>query len=233
MAKPFLLLLPGMDGTGDLLIEAHACLSKYFEVKIARYPKDECLDYEALVSHVAAQLPPREKILVVAESFSGPIGIMLAAREPRCTRLALCASFCQSPWPSWIPKLTQGWAKNLINNGPIPPCASIAPMTMGQWSTPEWQARIQKVSGDIAPCVLRQRLRMALDVDASNELKTLSVPTLYLQASCDRLVEPRYGQFIQKHIPHIQYEIIEGPHFLMQAQPELCAQSIYHWDKSL
>lgn len=233
MAKPFLLLLPGMDGTGDLLIEAQALLSKHFEVKIAQYPKDECLDYGALVSYVAAQIPTRKKILIVAESFSGPIGIMLAAREPRCTRLVLCASFCQSPWPGWIPKLTQGWAKNLINNGPIPPSASIAPMTMGQWSTPEWQARIQTVCSTISPCVLRQRLRVALDIDATTELKSLSVPMLYLQASCDRLVEPRHGQFIQKHAANIHYKIIEGPHFLMQAQPKLCAKSIYDWDKSL
>ena len=59
-------LLPGLDGTGDL-----------FDVFVAHAPHDvEC----------------------IAESFSGPIGVRLAARFPeRVTRLVLCNSFVTPP----------------------------------------------------------------------------------------------------------------------------------------
>ena len=219
-----------MDGTGDLLTEASELLGQRYDVRVATYPKKECLSYPELTELVAKLLPARKQVLVVAESFSGPIGILLASQQRQCTRLVLCASFSESPWPKWIPRLTQGWAHNLIKCGPIPHAASLTPMTLGQWSTDAWQKRIDKAATKLAPEVLRQRLQLALSVDVTSHIKALDIPVLYQQATHDRLVEERYFKILKKAYPRMDHRLIEGPHFLMQAKPQECIETIFQWD---
>ncbi len=66
-------LLPGMDGTGELFAPFLSSLAGICSVQVIRYPRDADLTYAELQQYVMNQLPVSEPITLIAESFSGPI----------------------------------------------------------------------------------------------------------------------------------------------------------------
>ncbi|MCI5146853.1 MAG: hypothetical protein D3923_15345 [Candidatus Electrothrix sp. AR3] len=76
------ILLPGMDGTGILFKPLLKEFSEDIDVRALSYPCDTKLSYSQLVEYVRKKLPEREDFILVAESFSGPIGYFLASNPP-------------------------------------------------------------------------------------------------------------------------------------------------------
>ncbi len=68
-----LVLLPGMDGTGELFAEFVAALAGEFETETVRYPTERCLSYAELENFVRAACPISGPFLLLAESFSTPL----------------------------------------------------------------------------------------------------------------------------------------------------------------
>ncbi len=94
-----LVLLPGLDGTGELFAPLLAALLRQLPVTVLRYPDDPHLDIEQLADGVVAQLPDAP-LTLLAESFSGLVAAELLRRgEPRLRGLILTASFMQPPRP--------------------------------------------------------------------------------------------------------------------------------------
>src|SRR3954469_13431380 len=97
-----LALLPGLDGTGDLLAPFVAVLNGN-DVHVVRYPTDRAMDYTEHEVTARAQLP-QDDFVLLAESFSGPVGISIAASPPPGLRgLVLCATFASNPFPVFKP----------------------------------------------------------------------------------------------------------------------------------
>ena len=71
-------LLPGMDGTGELLDALASRLSLSRPVHIISYPLDKPLGYAELTGFAAARLP-EGRFAILGESFSGPVAIEIAA----------------------------------------------------------------------------------------------------------------------------------------------------------
>jgi len=92
-----LILLPGMDGTGLLFQDFVEALGAEIRAVVVSYPKNESLTYTALESTVQRQLPSDEPYVLLAESFSGPLAISIAASGPSgLLGVVLCCSFaCQ------------------------------------------------------------------------------------------------------------------------------------------
>ncbi|MBC7989027.1 MAG: hypothetical protein H7Y19_05525 [Luteimonas sp.] len=76
------IVLPGLDGTGELLDAFAAALAPEFDAQIIPYPRDRMLGYADLTQLVIAAMPRNEPFLLVAESFSGPIALRVAATRP-------------------------------------------------------------------------------------------------------------------------------------------------------
>lgn len=76
--RPTLVLLPGMDGTGELFRPLLEVIGTAWPVNVVSYPVGEVLSYEQLVDHAQSCLPGGPLILL-GESFSGPIAATLAA----------------------------------------------------------------------------------------------------------------------------------------------------------
>src|SRR5690349_8746161 len=94
-------LLPGMDGTGTLFAPFITALEDAASIKIITYPTDQPLGYAALECLIRDQLPANEPFVLVAESFSGPIAIALAATPPAgLLGVVLCCSFTRNPRPA-------------------------------------------------------------------------------------------------------------------------------------
>ena len=93
-----LILMPGIEGTGDLFAPLVRALDNSLDTTVLRYPTDEPLGYSELLPRVRAALPASGPFVLLGESFSGPLAIMLAAEAPAGLRgVILSASFATNP----------------------------------------------------------------------------------------------------------------------------------------
>lgn len=95
-----------MDGTGELFRPFLAASKPEFRATVIKYPTDKLLDYAALAESVSSQLPTDERFVLLAESFSGPIAISLAASKPKGLTDWFCARLLREirdqRWVDWL-----------------------------------------------------------------------------------------------------------------------------------
>lgn len=220
---PVLVLLPGMDGTGDLFAPLIAALDSRFETIVVRYPLDEPLVYPELLTIARAALPAGRDFVLVAESFSGPIGIALASEPlPGLRGLVLCSTFARTPRP--------GIARILRNVDVIPMNATLIraglAVMLGAAADGKLRTHVARTVRRVPHEVLRALMRAVLEVDASDLLALVRAPILYLQASRDLAVPASAAAHIRTIKPDAQLVRIKGPHFLMQVRPDAVAAEI-------
>lgn len=218
-----LVLLPGMDGTGQLFDPFIAALGQEFDLKVVRYPTTEALGYSELEAVARSALPAEQPFVLLGESFSGPIAISIAASAPRNLQgLILCCTFARNPRPFFSA------LRPVIGLVPV----DIAPMRvlnhllLGSFSTSALQAALAKSLAQVSASALRARLAAVLDVDVSAKLPAIKVPTLYLRASRDRLVPRSAAEPVAQFVPGVRITELDAPHFLLQAIPAESAQMI-------
>lgn len=218
--RPTLVLLPGMDGTGELfapLIEALQATAR-----VIRYPTAERLDYPALEAFVRQNLPVEEPYVLLGESFSGPIAISIAARPPRDLRgVILCCTFASNPHP-----LLRG-ATPLLGLLPAkPPLRLLETLLCGHFATPVLREALSRTLKQVSPEVLRSRMATVLRSNRPADLQAIRLPVLYLRAREDRVVPPSAGSRILAAVPHARLVELVAPHFLLQTVPEEAAAAI-------
>src|ERR1700719_4469607 len=97
---PVLVLLPGLDGTGKLFTEFLKAIQNRVDTLVVAYPNDTPMNYDELETLVRAALPADRPFILLGESFSGPLAIRIAARQPAwLAGLILCGPFCSNPYP--------------------------------------------------------------------------------------------------------------------------------------
>lgn len=222
------LLLPGMDGTGELLRDFAASMAPEFDADIVRYPVDVPLGYDALTAYVRERLPRDEPYLLVGESFSGPIAIRIAASRPEGLRgLVLCATFARAPRPHWWP-LPAAWLGRI--GGVLPanriPTRLAAMAMLGAWSDAAWLARTREVLASLDPEVIRTRMRAGSSADETAALGQVTCPVLYLRGRHDLLVPRRSWEHVRATLPNATCVELDGPHFLLQAKADEAASAI-------
>jgi pimeloyl-[acyl-carrier protein] methyl ester esterase len=225
-----LVLLPGMDGTGTLFAPFVAALGEAMPIQIVRYPLTPSLDYAGLEAFAQGTLPSDGPLVLLGESFSGPIAIALAAAMPeRVKGLILCCSFARNPLPVLAP------LKALTGLAPVAavPLRLIAHFLLGDHATSPLRASLAQALAAVAPAVLRARLRAVLSVEASAALASIRVPVLYLRATHDRVVPRSASAHILSVCPHAQIVDVAGPHFLLQAAPSEAVSVVSDFAKGL
>ena len=157
-----------------------------------------------------AQLPAG-RVAVVAESFSGPLALLLADRCPRVVAVVLCASFVESPLPRLFERIP-----SFVWDRPPPSVLLSTFLTGGNRSLAKsMRSAMLDLSGD----VVAGRNPAALRVDVTAELERLSRPLLCLWAKRDWIV--RAGSRARVHAikPAAESVEIDAPHLLLQARP--------------
>ncbi len=203
------IILPGLDGTGALVDAFCAAMPKPFEPVVLRYPV-ALTKYAELLAWVQAQLPVGD-FAIIAESFSGPLTIQLAAdsgHQPKA--VVFVAAFAKSPRP--IPRIALWLGRWLPVTSPSLAWLS-QPLTMGRWANRAFLDQFSRALNGVPRRTLLQRLAAVRAVDVVGDLNRVSVPTLYLQALHDRLVPSSAAA------PFRNVQAIDGPHFLLQANP--------------
>ncbi len=223
-----LILLPGLDGTGQLFADFITCLGTDVETIVVSYPTDTPLGYAELQPIAHSFLPKDKPFYLLAESFSGPIAISLAASSPPgLLGLILCCSFARNPLPLLSP------CRPAIKVVPVAalPIALLSFFVLGRFSSPLLREQLAKSLALISPSVLRIRALAALSIDASALLSCIKVPVLYLRASKDRIVRPSSSELIASLAPNVKISEHSAPHFLLQVAPAQAASSVAEFMK--
>ena len=217
-----LVMLPGMDGTGELFAPLIARFGQAVHCVVVRYP-DAPLGYEALIAHARRSLPASGDYFLLGESFSGPVAIALAAEAPERMRgLVLSATFVRNPL-SWTSPLVP-----LLRVLPVTGAAAslVTGVILGTFSTPALRATIAASLAQMSASTIRARLRAIAAVDASENLAAVRAPILYLHAKQDLVVPRSAGCLIDQLQPKTRMLSFDAPHFLLQVAIDEAARAI-------
>lgn len=223
-----LLLLPGLDGTGRLFAPLLENLPPHFRATVVAYPSDEQQSYVELTDFVRGSLSPNAPYLILAESFSGPIAVRIAATAPpNLQGLVLCASFVSVPVNSAVRSVLNCVSRFLFLVPP--PRAAIRYFLAGDDAPDELVTRCVDALSSVSSSVLSHRLRMALEVDERQALGEVSVPVLYLLPTRDRVVSNGCVDIIRALRTDVTIAPIDSPHLLLQREPIEALKEIEAW----
>jgi pimeloyl-[acyl-carrier protein] methyl ester esterase len=223
-ARVPLVLLPGLDGTGEQFEPLLSEPCRSVEPRVVCYPRDRALDYDALLLLVREQLPV-EPFVLLGESFSGPLAIRLAAEKPPGLRaLVLVASFHRRPVSPWLAGL-RPLVRDVVFA--VPPPSLVVRRLLAGADAPDaivesFRASARSVRAD----VLAGRVRAALDVDVSARLAEIEVPITYLAAEDDALVRRAIPDELRAIVPSLEVQRLRAPHLLLQRRPREAVEVI-------
>jgi len=217
-----LVLLPGLDGSGDLFRWFTAALPPGITPAIVSLRGN---DYAVLKDEIAPILPRGRRFVLLGESFSGPLALRLAAERPAgLVAVVLVASFAARPL-GWISAFAGrfvhpsffrlGSSRLLLQRfvlGDDPPAALIEAT----------RKRLRSAN----PESLAARCRAALTIDATDALKQCVVPLLCIAGTLDKLISPRQVAQLRRLRPDLEVSWIEAPHFILQRAPEAAVAAI-------
>ncbi|MCC6873579.1 MAG: alpha/beta hydrolase [Sandaracinaceae bacterium] len=212
-----LLLLPGMDGTGLLFERFAAALPPSIEPVVCRYPPS-AHRYHDLRSHVPL---PSEPFAILAESFSGPLGIRLAAERSDVRALVLVASFASAP-RRWLTTPLARALPPLVAAFP-PPRAIVRAVLLGNDPGAPID-EVLAVLATVARATLAARLRAVMTADVAALLDRIEAPLLYLAGARDRLVPPSIGHALVAG--RGRFEALDAPHLVLQTRPREAAARV-------
>lgn len=218
-----LVLLPGMDGTGMLFDAFVAALGDSCRVKVVRYPTKEAFGYSELEKVARAALPEDGPLVLLGESFSGPIAIALAEScSSRVKGLVLCCSFVRNPRPfaNYLKPLI-GWLPITANS-----TSRLRGILLGKFGSKALDTILAEAIAKVSAPAIRARLKAVVNVDVSETFAALNTPVLYLRASDDRVVPCAASELALRLKPHMRLVQLEAPHFLLQAAPVEAARIV-------
>lgn len=229
-SRPTWVLMPGLDGTGILFAPLLEALDDRLPTAVLRYPPDEPLGYAELLERIRPMLPPGELVLV-GESFSGPLAIELAADlGERVRGLVLSASFARNPAPEL--------ARSLAFMMPLAAIfASFGPtlrafLMNGKEDSLVWRL-IKEAEASVKPAVYQHRIRAILDVDVRASLRALELPVLYLRALRDRLVGEDALELVRDCARALRVAEVDAPHLLLQMAAEEASEHLLRFAAEL
>ena len=224
--SPKLVLLPGLDGTGKLFVEFLKALDLGSSAQVVSYPPDIPLGYDELEPLVRAALPTRSRFVILGESFSGPLAIRIAAHPPPAlVGLILCVTFASNPYPHLA------WARGLAALLPLKslPRWLRAPLMWGSASPSKAPRQSERAMAGVDAAVIRRRIAALLSVDETAALAKISVPTLVLCATGDRVISKAASMRLMHGIRHAQRLDVDGPHLLLKTRPKECAAAVLNF----
>jgi len=215
-----LIMLPGLDGTGRLFTPLLRELPGWVKPTVISYPVDRELSYSQLASYVRQSISKNSRVVLLAESFSGPVAIALAAGHKEIAGLILCSTFSSSPRPFLVMFFSMLPLFSIM--GSRLPDRLIRAALLGLDSTNELIAEFRSAVRSVKPSVLSHRFKEIAGVNVSSLLGKIDVPVCMIRGKSDMLVPD--GAL---HAPEgAELHILEGSHLLLQTRANESARII-------
>ncbi len=188
-----LILLPGMDGSGQLF---GSFVSQLRQLKptVMELPQSGPQSYEHLATIISNQLPS-EPYYLLAESFSGGIVAHLKKEAlSNCKAIIFVASFLQSPCPSAV-KLAQHLPIQFLAKFPLSTLVHkllfLGP-NAPKGIIEDFKAVIEKVP--------KSTLKARLQVIYNSKLPgvAIDIPAVYINPTSDRLINDWHADDLKK-----------------------------------
>ncbi|MCA9567782.1 MAG: alpha/beta hydrolase [Myxococcales bacterium] len=197
-----ILLLPGMDGTGELFAPLRQRLDSATALALPAEP----WGYDDLEAWLRPRVAHRT---VLAESFSGPLAIRLANDPPPgLERVILVATFSDPP-----PLARVASVLGALPFRVPPPGWALRALLAGRDAPDGLVEELRRVLRSVPPHVLAARMQAVADV---REALRPRVHVTVLVATSDALVP--HGDW-----PGCEVVDVPGPHLLCQRHPERVA----------
>ncbi|VAW99672.1 hypothetical protein MNBD_GAMMA21-1682 [hydrothermal vent metagenome] len=218
-----LILLPGLDGSGQLFAEFIDSLAENISVTCISFSEQEQLAYPELADYVRSRLPTDEKYIILAESFSGPIACLLAQTNLKHLQaIIFVASFLKNPnrrllWLTCLLPLT-------ILLRFSPPDFIIRKWMLGEKAGDEMLSKFKSILRRLPVKTIKFRLQEIYNLTLAEF--TIGLPVYYIKPLQDRLVmEDNYYDF-EKRCSTIELFTLDGPHFILQSKAKECANYV-------
>jgi pimeloyl-ACP methyl ester carboxylesterase len=223
---PEIVLLPGLDGTGELFNRLAARLMPELTVKIVRYPQDASLGYAGYAEIARNEIGTRP-VFLLGESFSGPVAVRVASQlGPQVKGIVLAATFVKNPWPGFLIRRAA-----LVDPRSTPPRIRDA-ILMGPYGDPDLVGKIEEIVATLSRAVRAARLRAVAEVDVRADFSQLKCPVLVLHGRGDWLVRKSPIQRAVCEIGRARMIVIPGAHMLLQTRSAEAAAEIINFTKS-
>ena len=177
-----ILLLPGMDGTGDLLQQFVEDTPSTFAPRVVLLPS--LASYDDILSTIDSQVPPDGRFAVLGHSFSGPLAVRLAARHAgRVAGIILCNTFIASPRTPLLRFLP--WRILLSVS---PPAVLVRALLIGSGGSNRLVKQVQSAAAKCGARILAARLTTVFALRIQSMPSDITCPVLVLRGTNDRLV---------------------------------------------
>jgi len=213
---PPLVLVPGMDGTGDLFYRQVPLLARAY--RVARYRlRDDAERMDVLVDDLAdvvrAVSPGGEPAVVVGESFGGAVALSFALARPE----AVAALVVLNSFPRFLPQVRLRLAIVTLAAVPFPWQAMTIVRRLTAFrlhSRYTHRREIRRFLALTAATTRRAylaRLRILRRYDVRDHLSEIRVPTLFIASDRDHLV-PAVAQarYMAERVAGAKLHVLEG-----------------------
>jgi class 3 adenylate cyclase len=167
---------------------------------------DQRMDDLRLVMDAAGM----EQAALLGISEGGSLAALFAATHPaRCRALVLYGAFAR--FSSWFPSneafaeflgyIDQAW-------GTGGSAAFFAPSRINDPAFVRWFGRFERLGA--SPAAAAAYMRMNSQIDISDIVSTIRVPTLVIHRTDDKAINVEGGRFLAKHIPGARYIELPG-----------------------
>jgi pimeloyl-ACP methyl ester carboxylesterase len=202
-----------MHGTAELFAEFAAETPAEYIATVLSF--GNLSTYDALAALIEPLVPKQGPVVIVAESFSGPLAIRIASvLGERVMALILCNSFAVAPRRAVIRTLP--WPLIFALS---PPAAAIKWFLAGRRAPDALIQSIRSALDRTPRAIMVARMRALLQVNEVGHLSSLLCPVLYLRGTNDRLVPASSAEVIIRAAPSTKIVDLPGPHLLLQTSP--------------
>jgi pimeloyl-ACP methyl ester carboxylesterase len=222
------LYVPGIDGTGELMLGTAQRVEAHFRLVRVAYraegnPQDD--SYAGLAASIARCCEEQgvDRCLVVAESFGGAVALQLAFDYPELVAgLMIVNSFAHFPQPKrlWLSGVLSGWIPQRLFDFSR---RTLAPKALfGRRESASVLAAFRALPGAFFDGAYRRRIAMIRKLDLRPRLGELGQPLMLFASDQDRIV-PAASTLgdLAKRVPHSTLCVVQGAgHLILPLEDE-------------
>jgi pimeloyl-ACP methyl ester carboxylesterase len=208
-----------MDGTGFLFEPLLPLISATKDV--ITFPSSGVQTYESIYAEIKKRIPI-EAFYILAESFSGPLAARLASENlEQMKGIIFVATFLTCPSKNLV-RIAQNFPIKTLIKFPLA-SAFIRKFLLGEKFPLEL---FYRAIASVSERELKARLVALEGLQESGNNIYSHIPTLYLRAENDLLVSKKHVNEFVAGFPNITVRNVPGTHFLLQSNPQACAEHI-------